>query len=99
MELEKLLKQREVYASKIVSLAIKIAGIFLIPVLIIAGVSYLFQIPFMYLFPIAFVGSWVGVIILYKIKSREVRELDAQIKNLREKEKELTNNAPDALQE
>lgn len=83
MELEKLLKQRDAYAGKILPLMIKIAVIFLIPAAISFAVVKIWDIHFMYLFPAAFILSWSGVIYLYRKMSDEVRALDARIKELR----------------
>ncbi len=86
MKLEELEKKRDAYAGKIVNLAIKVAVIFIVPILIISGISYLSDIKFMYLFPLAFITSWTGVILLYRKISKEVRALDARIKQLRAQE-------------
>ena len=83
MKLEELEKKRDSYGGKIVKLALLIAVIFLVPVLVIAGISYYGDIKFMYLFPIAFVVSWVLVILLYRKVSKEVKGLDRQIKDLK----------------
>jgi len=97
MDLETLLKKREAYAGKILTLGIQIAGIFLIPVILVVAVSKIFNIPFIYLFPVAFITSWVAVAMLYRKYSTEVKEIDRGIRKLREKE-EQNNNAQDALQ-
>jgi len=86
MELEQLIQQRDAYGGKIVKLLIHIGLIFIVPILVIALVSYLTGITFMYLFPVAFIISWTGVILLYRKVSKEVRALDVRIKELREQE-------------
>jgi hypothetical protein len=83
MELEKLLKQRDAYAGKILSLMIKIAVIFLIPAAIGVAITQIWNINFIYLFPVAFILSWSGVIYLYRKISGEVRIIDVRIKELR----------------
>lgn len=92
MKLEELLQQRDAYGEKIVKLMIQIALIFLAPILVMAGISYLFDIQFMYLFPVAFIISWTFVIRLYRRYAKEVRALDAQIKALRDQEKPDEDN-------
>ena len=96
MDLEKLLKQREAYSGKILKLGIQIAGIFLVPVVIISVIHKIFEIPFMYLFPVAFILSWVGVAILYRRYDREIRDIEHKIRELRLLE-EQNNDAQDAL--
>lgn len=91
MELEKLIKKRDAYAGKIVRMAIYIALIFIIPVGIALGVYFLFDIPLVYTFPVAFISSWIWVILVYKKVSKEARLLDAQIKELKDKESITTN--------
>jgi len=86
MELEKLLKQRNAYAGKILPLGIKIAVIFLIPAAIMVAISKIWNVNFIYLFPAAFIISWSGVRNVYQKVAREVRALDARIKELREQE-------------
>jgi len=98
MQLETLIKKREAYAGQILRLGIQIAGIFLIPVILVIIISRLFDISLMYLFPFAFITSWASVIVLYRKVSREVRYLDAQIKEARAMEKEQNNDAAHALQ-
>lgn len=83
MELEKLITQRDGYAGKMLPLMIKIAVIFLVPAVIGVVISKVWDINFLYLFPAAFILSWSGVIYVYRKMSREVRALDARIKELR----------------
>lgn len=83
MELEKLVKQRDAYAGKILPLMIKIAVLFLVPAAIAVAITKIWNINFIYLFPAAFILSWSGVIYLYRKMSGEVRALDARIKELR----------------
>lgn len=91
MELETLLKKREAYAGKIVKLGIQIAVIFLLPAVAAVLLSKYFGISFLYFFPGAFIISWTLVIYLYKKISKEVKALDAEIKELREKQGQNTN--------
>lgn len=86
MELEKLIQQRDAYAGRIIKLAIIIAILFLVPAAIAMLVHYYMDISYMYLFPLAFIISWTGVILLYRKISKEVRALDARIKELRAQE-------------
>jgi hypothetical protein len=67
-------------------LGIQIAVIFLVPALLALLAYKVFGISFMYVFPLAFIISWTGVILLYKKISKEVRALDARIKELRVQE-------------
>jgi len=83
MKLDELIQERDAYGGKILKLGISIAVIFILPVLIIAGISYLSGIRFIYLFPIAFIVSWTLVVILYKRVSKKVKTLDKQIQDLR----------------
>lgn len=83
MELEKLLKQREAEAGKLVKLMIKIAVIFLIPAAIAVFLSQYFNLSFFYFFPGAFITSWTLVILLYRKVSKKMKGLDARIKELR----------------
>ncbi|MCI5050938.1 MAG: hypothetical protein MRY57_01365 [Candidatus Pacebacteria bacterium] len=83
MELEKLIAQRDAYAGKMVPLMIKIAVIFLVPAIIGVAITKIWGINFLYLFPAAFILSWSGVIYLYRKYAKEVRALDARIKELR----------------
>jgi predicted tellurium resistance membrane protein TerC len=92
MKLEELIKQRDAYGGKILKLGITIAVIFIVPVLVVLGLSFLTGIEFMYLFPIAFIISWTSVIILYRKISKEVKLLDHQIKKLRAQETNDTSN-------
>ncbi len=86
MELEKLIKKRDAYAGKILHLGIQIAAIFLVPIVLAIVIHWYLDISYFYLFPLAFIISWTGVIILYRKISKEVRELDNKIKELREQE-------------
>lgn len=83
MELETLLKEREAYGGKILKLGIQIAVIFIVPVGLAVLANHLWNISFIYLFPLAFIISWTCVIVLYRRISREVRELDTKIKALK----------------
>jgi len=86
MELEKLLKKRDEYAGKILPLGIKIAVVFMVPAAIGVTISKIWNINFLYLFPVAFILSWSGVIYLYRKISGEVRAVDARIKELRDQD-------------
>jgi len=86
MNLQELEKERDAYAGKILFMAIKIAAFFLLPALLALLIRYIFDIRFAYLFPFAFVISWTAVIMLFKKTSREVKALDAKIKELKKEE-------------
>lgn len=86
MELETLLKKRDAYAGRIVKLGIQIAVIFLLPAAAAVFLSRHFNLSFLYFFPGALIISWGLVIYLYKKVSKEMKELDARIKELREKQ-------------
>lgn len=91
MKLKELEKKRDAYAGKIIKLAITVAVIFIAPILVITGISYFFNIEFMYLFPLAFIISWTLVILLYRKMSKEVKALDHQIKELKAEEKVIND--------
>lgn len=86
MELEKLIKQRDAYGGQIINLAIKIAILFLVPAVLAILANQYVGISYIYVFPLAFIISWTGVILLYKKISKEVRALDVRIKELRAQE-------------
>jgi archaellum biogenesis protein FlaJ (TadC family) len=86
MKLEELEKKRDAYAGKIIKLAIVIAAIFIVPILAITGISHFAGIKFMHLFPVAFITSWTFVVLLYRKVSREVNDLNRQIKDIKDKE-------------
>lgn len=86
MKLEELIQQRNAYGGKILKLAIQVAGIFLVPILIIYGITLITDIKFIYLFPAAFIISWVSIFFLYRKVSREVKDLDRRIRELRAEE-------------
>lgn len=83
MKLEELIQQRNEYGAKILKLAIQVAGIFLIPILLIYGITLISDIKFIYLFPVAFIISWLSIFFLYRKISREVKDLDRRIRELR----------------
>jgi len=66
MELEKLIKQRDSYAGKILGLAIRIAVLFLVPAVLAILANTFLGAPLRYVFPLAFIISWTGVVLLYK---------------------------------
>ncbi len=78
-ELQQLEKKREVLASQVVRLMIRIALIFAIPVLLGIGIHYLFDIRFRYVLPVAFIFSWVLVIRMYRKTDKQMRDLDRRI--------------------
>lgn len=86
MTLQELEKERNAYASQITNLAIKIAVIFVVPVLLAIGVSRLFDVSLVYTMPIAFIISWVLVIRMYRKVDKKVRELEEKIRALKEEE-------------
>ena len=87
MELEKLLQQRDAYGRKILKLGIKIAFIFLLPIIIGVIIHRTLDIPLLYILLVAFIVSWSGIIVLYRKISKQVRTLDAKIRELKTKEK------------
>lgn len=91
MELEKLLKQRDSYAGKILKLGIQIAVIFLLPAIIAIVLSKTLHLSFLYFFPGAFIISWAFVVYLYIKIKKEMEELDRCINELREKEQKTKN--------
>jgi len=92
MELEKLLKQREAYAGKIIKLMIQIAVIFLLPAIVGVALSMYFNLSFIYFFPGAFIVSWTVVIFLYNKVRKEMKALDARIAELRSLEEQSHKN-------
>jgi predicted tellurium resistance membrane protein TerC len=86
MELEDLIKKRDAYAGKILKLGITIAIIFLVPALIAILLKHYFAISYVYSLTFAFIISWTGVIFLYRKINKEVKALEMQIKELREKQ-------------
>ena len=92
MNLQELEKKRDAYSSKIASLAIQIALIFAIPAGIAVLAYYFLEIRIVYTLPIAFILSWVLVIRLYQKVDKKVRTLEAQIRELKQKE---TSDADD----
>lgn len=82
-ELEQLEKKRDLLAFRVVKLMIHIALIFAIPAAIAIAIHYFFDIRFRFLFPVAFILSWILVIRLYRKTDRQMRELDQRIMKLK----------------
>ena len=86
MEIEKLLKERDAYAGKILKLGITIAVIFLFPAIIAVLLGRYYNFSYVYTLGGAFIISWTGVVFLYRKISREVKHLEERIHELRKKE-------------
>lgn len=82
-ELQKLEKEREMLAGKIVRLAIHIALIFAVPVALALGIHFGFGIRLVYVLPVAVIISWVLVIRLYRKTDQKMRYLDQRIMELK----------------
>lgn len=91
MELEKLLKQRDAYAGKILKLGILIAVIFLLPAVISIIITRYFSISYIYTLGGAFVTSWVLTLFLYRDIARKVKKLEKRIKELQGQAKSENN--------
>lgn len=89
MKLGELIRQRDAYGGKILKLVIQVAGIFLLPILIIYGITLVTDIKFIYLFPVAFIVSWLSIFFLYRKIFRKLKELDNRIRELRVKKANL----------
>ena len=83
-ELLDLEKKRDAYAVKITRMMVQIAIIFAIPLILGIGVHYLFNVSYPATMPFAFILSWFGVSIVYRKTDREVRSLEARIREIKQ---------------